>query len=124
MMNDEEKREARIEAEELAGAILQAGSIVLGASEEERRRIALARCDAQILVAGISTPGDDARPQITACILRSDDLRDREDIACVGWSMMAYQLRAEEGNLVEWETLCAMIEVILTRLGFVRVPVH
>ena len=98
--------------------------MVLQSDPEDRQRIASAYQEAQQLVATIPTDNGDARPRIVACFERSDAYRAADNIACVGWILMAIQERVNERNLLDWRKLRKVVNNTVKLLPLSKSTLH
>ncbi|TKB05766.1 MAG: hypothetical protein E5V75_35445 [Mesorhizobium sp.] len=110
--------------ESLSKTLVWAADAVLQSGLEDRQRIAFPYQEAQELVAGIPKHNGDARPRIVACFARSDACRAAEDIACVGWILMALQERTEEEDPPGWPTVLDTVGEILNLLPLSEATLH
>ena len=92
------------ETVDLSRALVGLGNTILQSSADSRRRIAQAYQEARLRVAAIPLDNSDAHPQIIACFGQSDLYREANDIAFVGWILLAMEIRVNEQNLRDWRS--------------------
>jgi hypothetical protein len=112
------------ETEALSKTLLWTTGMVLQSNTEDRQRIALAYQEALELVVCIPKDNGDANPRIMACFERSDAYRADNDIACVGWTLMALQERVNERNLRDWRKIRKVIVHTVKLLPLLKPTVH
>ena len=87
-------------------------------------RISLAYQEACVLVGSIPKDNGDARPRIVACFGKADLYRAVDDVASVGWILMAIQERVNEQTLRHWRQLSTVVENTVKMLPLSRPTVH
>jgi len=112
------------ETEALSKTLLWTSGMVLQSNPEDRQRIALAYQEALELVVSIPKDNGDASPRIVACFERSNAYRAANDIACVGWILMALQERVNERNLRDWQKIRKVINQTVNLLPLPKSTVH
>ncbi|NTF65798.1 hypothetical protein [Rhizobium rhizogenes] len=112
------------ETEALSKTFLWTSGMVLQSNPEDRQRIALAYHEALELVVGIPKDNGDASPRIMACFERSDAYRAGNDVACVGWTLMALQEWVNERNLRDWRKIRKVIIHTVNLLPLPKPTVH
>lgn len=112
------------ETVDISLTLVQTGNLILRSRPGERRRIAQAYREARLLVATIPIHSGDARPQIIACFGQSDLHREENDIAFVGWMLMAMEIRVKEQNLRDWEKLRDVVRQLVDLLTAEELTVH
>lgn len=93
------------EATDLMKTLMQTVGIIAGSTKADRRRIAEAYGEAQVLVAGIAPGDSSARPRIIACFERVNACKAAGDVAAAGWMLTALQERIAEKDLDAWQAL-------------------
>ncbi|MCW0001815.1 hypothetical protein OE766_26730 [Pararhizobium sp. YC-54] len=112
------------ESEQLSKTLAWTCGMILQSGPDDLRRIVLAYGQAQDLVANIAKDDGDARPRIVACFERSDSYRAKNDIACVGWILMAIQERVNEHKLPDWRKLRKVLDKTMKLLPLPKTSVH
>jgi hypothetical protein len=112
------------ETVDLSHAIIGIGNTILQSNADDRLRIAKAYHEAHLRVATIPLDNGDARPKIIACFLQSDLHQDANDIAFVGWILLAMEIRVNEQNLRDWEKLSDVVHQLVGLLPVGELTVH
>lgn len=112
------------ETVDLSKKIVQIGASILNSYADDRLRIAQAYREARLRVATIPLDNGDARPKITACFGQSDFYREANDIAFGGWILMAMEIRVNEQNLRNRETLNDVVRQLVALLPVRALTVH
>ncbi|TRB17085.1 hypothetical protein [Rhizobium rhizogenes] len=112
------------ETEALSKTLLWTTGMVLQSNPEDRQRLALAYQEALEPPVGIPKDNGDASPRIMACFERSDAYRAANDIACVGWTLMALQERVNERNLRDWRKIRKVIIHTVNLLPLPKPTLH
>jgi hypothetical protein len=112
------------ETVDLSRALVGIGNTILESSADTRERIAQAYQEARLQVATIALDNGDARPKIIARFGQSDRHQEANDIAFVGWILLAIAIRVNEQNLRDWEKLSDVVRQLVGLLQVLALTVH
>jgi len=112
-----EKSNVQDETSDLVQALLVVDEAISKSQGETHRRILHSYTEAQVYAAGLRSKNAKPSARVKACFTRYRAYKEADDVAAIGWLLVAAYERIAQKNLPAWQMLEALADHAAKKLA-------